>query len=114
MVNLVAEQPITLERAAEYAGVSIQTIRNWAAGRTADGRQLETFKLGGCRRTTLESLQRFSQQSTDAPPSLTTAVPSDYAAACRELAREHGIITGPEAQHGRKSQGEAKRKVHRG
>lgn len=62
MIDFTRETVISLREAARRMGVTVQTVHNWAKSRTR-GRTLETGKVGGARRTTLEALHRFSDQS---------------------------------------------------
>ena len=51
---------MSLAAVAKRFGVTVKTVRRWVRG--VGGRQLETAKLGGKRYTSLEAIQRFSQQ----------------------------------------------------
>jgi hypothetical protein len=62
VIDFTKETPLSLAAAAKRFGVAVQTIRRWVRG--VGGLRLETAKLGGKRFTSLEAIQRFSQQST--------------------------------------------------
>ena len=62
MIDFTKETPLSLAAVAKRSGVAIETVRRWARG--VGGLRLETAKLGGRRFTSLEAIQRFSQQGT--------------------------------------------------
>jgi hypothetical protein len=62
VIDFTKEKPLSLASVAERFGVAVKTVRSWARG--VGGRRLETAKLGGKRFTSLEAIQRFSQQGT--------------------------------------------------
>lgn len=89
MIDITKEKLITFEQAAEFCDVSWKTVYCWSK-RTA--RPLESVKLGGLRRTSIEAIQRFLQQGGDATPIgavLPTGPKTDYDEAVRGL-QEHG------------------------
>lgn len=60
MIDVAHEQLLTMEEAAERSRVTRQSvIKWWRVG--SNGRKLETVKMGGARRTSVEALARFAQ-----------------------------------------------------
>ena len=94
MINVTKENLIDLKSAAKQFGVTIQTIRNWANRQTLP--RLETVKIGGMVRTSLEALQRFvvySDESQHTPSVQVYKSESDvqHEEAMRRLRDRHGI-----------------------
>lgn len=96
MINVTKESLIDFKSAAKQFGVTIQTIRNWANRQTSP--RLETVKIGGMVRTSLEALQRFvihsdeqSQESTDAKPVHKSETDLAHQDAMRRLREVHGL-----------------------
>lgn len=90
MVDITREKRLSMDDAAEVAGVTRQTIYAWA--RRKRGRRLETAKLGGGRITTLEALQRFIDQDSEAD------VPQGNTA--RMTVEQQGQLAAMRARHG--------------
>lgn len=89
MVAFANEKPLSLKAAADFASVTVKTVRIWSS-QGVGGRRLETFKLGGKVYTTLEAIQRFAtvpEQVQYAPPSV---VARDNAEVRRLLRERHG------------------------
>lgn len=61
MVNVLQEQPITVEQAAQLCGVKERTIYRWFE------RGLERVNLGGVVRTSREALARFARDTSAQP-----------------------------------------------
>ncbi|MBM3965374.1 MAG: DUF1580 domain-containing protein [Planctomycetes bacterium] len=77
MIDIASETVIPIAEASKHipGRPSKATVWRWVLNGTRAGK-LESFLVGGRRFTTLESIQRFAQQSTSAsdgntPPSLT-------------------------------------------
>lgn len=92
MIDFTRESQITLTAAAKRLGLNPITLRRWAVG--CNGRKLETAKLGGKVYTSLEAIQRFSDQSDDTGDLAGAGIPvrprpSDDAR--RQLMERHGI-----------------------
>lgn len=62
MIDITRETIVSLSDAANRLSVTHKTIRKWAS---MPGRKLETAKVGGKVITSLEALQRFSDQRGD-------------------------------------------------
>lgn len=98
MIDLTRETVLSVHQAAEKLGVTTKTVYLWASDARGDKPRLETAKVGGKRITTLEALQRFTQQEAGATPAYVPAIETDYEAAIRGLRDLHGInITNKEA-----------------
>lgn len=92
MIDFTRESQITLTAAAKRFGLNPITLRRWANGR--NGRKLETAKLGGKVYTSLEAIQRFSDQSDDSNELAGAGVSANSRTsddARRQLMERHGI-----------------------
>ena len=67
-IDFDSERVISLQNAAAFVGVHRSTVYRWAGGRV-NGCRLETLRVGGRRRTSVEALQRFFERLTAAEPS---------------------------------------------
>ena len=65
MIDFTKDSVITISEAAKVAGVTEETITNWTT-EGACGRKLDSCKMGGLRRTSLEAINRFIVQRGDA------------------------------------------------
>lgn len=66
VIDFKTETVLSLAGAAKRLGVTVKTVRSWS--KRVRARRLETAKLGGRVYTSLEAIQRFSEQRDDAPP----------------------------------------------
>jgi transposase len=94
MINVTKESLIDFKAAAKQFGVTIQTIRNWANRQTLP--RLETVKIGGMVRTSLEALQRFviysdETQHTTGAHQYKSETDLAHEDALRRLRERHGI-----------------------
>lgn len=91
MVDIIRETRLSMEEAAEFAGVTRQTVYAWA--NRIRGKRLETAKLGGKRVTTREAIQRFLDQDGGSSERVLVPVgpPSDFEDATRLLKERHGF-----------------------
>lgn len=96
VLDLIHETPISLPKAASRFGVSLQTLHNWASGRTGR-RRLSTVTMGRRRFTTLEELQRFSASDEEMKSTLTRSTDPQHEAAVKRLEEHHGIRFSKEA-----------------
>ena len=61
MIDISHEKLLTVDQAAERFGVTRKAVFGWM--KQGRERQLESCKIGGKRYTSLEAVQRFSEQS---------------------------------------------------
>ena len=59
--QLLAETVLNTEMAATSCGVTPRTVRNWAQ-HGVGGVVLESFRVGGSIRTTLQAIHRFQKR----------------------------------------------------
>lgn len=83
MIDTTKETLLTMQEAADRCRVSLPTVYRWASSQG-----LETVKIGGARRTTLEAIQRFSV-SDQKPTECTVAATSAYQLAMQRI-NQHG------------------------
>ena len=99
MIDVQRETLMTLEEAAKRLKVTKAAITKWfRVG--VNGRRLETVKLGGARRTSLEALSRFAQHPQ---PNGSSPVPTESARAAQEyIARRRAMRQGKTGSDGEK------------
>jgi len=88
MIDFKTETVISLAGAAKRLGVTVKTVRSWS--KRVRARRLETAKLGGRVYTSLEAIQRFSEQREDAPRSGAKNARRKHQQATRLLWEEFG------------------------
>lgn len=67
MIDVAREKLMTKEEAAQFCGVSVETIDRWMEkGVQRTGKRLESLLLGGSVRTSIEAIARFSVQREQA------------------------------------------------
>src|SRR5687768_587115 len=66
VIDFKTETVLSLAGAAKRLSVTVKTVRSWS--KRVRAKRLETAKLGGRVYTSLEALQRFSEQWEDAHP----------------------------------------------
>ena len=94
MIDIATETVIPIAEAPQHipGRPSLATVWRWVLNGTRAGK-LESFLIGGRRFTSLESIQRFAQQSTvaaagDAPPPVRTSAQRERAIERAERACE--------------------------
>ena len=92
MLDFTKEKPVSLQQVAEFCQCKLRTVQRWTT-EGVGGRVLATRKIGGLVRTTMEELQRFSQDATPNQQSVHVPIPavatrSDWQTALKE---RHGI-----------------------
>ena len=85
-IDFDSERVISLQSAAAFVGVHRSTVYRWADG-SVDGCCLETLRVGGRRRTSVEALQRFFERLTASGASPGPEPSQAATAAERELGR---------------------------
>ena len=89
VIDFKTETVLSLAGAAKRLGVTVKTVRSWS--KRVRLKRLETAKLGGRVYTSLEAIQRFSEQREDAPSASTArAVRRNHQQASRLLWDELG------------------------
>jgi transposase len=64
---MIRETPISLRQLAKRLGVTPKTVYLWSSPQRGAKPRLETARVGGKRMTSLEALQRFTQQDDETP-----------------------------------------------
>jgi hypothetical protein len=90
MVNVVNEQPLTLQQLAERLPFSYKTIHSWSKYGHR-GVKLETVPLGGKRISSMEAVQRFTERLAQLEAAPVPAVPPRSQDANRRLREEFGL-----------------------
>lgn len=89
MIDLASEQVIPLTQAARLlpSRPSTATLWRWMQ-KGARGRKLETCIIGGRRYTSVEALQRFTEQTGDDQPHVTVRTPAQRERAIQKAEKE--------------------------
>lgn len=83
MIDVARETLLTLDEAAERMRVTKAAVVKWYRIGSR-GRRLETVKMGGARRTSVEALARFAEHPE---PDAEINYPTDSAQAAQEFIR---------------------------
>jgi len=89
MIDVTCERVISLKDAAKRLGVTLKTVYLWSSSERQP--RLETAKFGGKRVTSLEALQRFSQQDDPALALAGAGINREREARREAQRRRHGI-----------------------
>jgi hypothetical protein len=90
MVNLVREKPLTLREVAALLPFSYTTLHRWSkVGH--HGIRLETCKFPGKLLTSLEAVQRFTEQLEALESAAPPVQPDRHQEIRRALREEHGL-----------------------